>query len=626
MENNLNNTDWESGIVKADDPCESVRLLNESLSRMFNECFPLIKIKVSSRDPPFMSPLVKHLCKIRNNNTRHHRQADNVALQERINNLIRENQIRAVNNDNNSKKAGSRDWWNTVNRITGRKNQSIPVSSLIDPDIINSHFQTINTDANYSSPKPLLISEHIQVPTIDEHTVRSFLSCQKRTAPGPDEFPYWFWRDYSNHLAPVITKIFNSSIRLQVVPNLWKLANVLPIPKETPLVECDQLRPISLTNIIMRIFEKLVLKQELSSIMNLTVGNDQFAYKEKHNTTMALIKCYHNWVKWLDEDADFVRVFSFDFSKAFDTVPHHIVCSKLASLDINPYIINWIINFLGNRKQRVVVDGITTQFLSINRGVPQGSVLGPVLFALMVNDIRPVHPETNLLVKFADDTNLSVPVKANYDTSLAEVSNIQSWAQNNRMTLNMGKTKEMVVRGKTNKPVPPIAPAIERVPCLKLLGLIFQENPCNWDLYLENLLAKAGSRLYILRICKYYGYPKDQISTLFDSLVFSLILYGIEVWGAAFKGKYLDRVDKFLKRAYRYGYTSKNYVLTDIIRERDIKLWKIISEDVTHSLYELLPPKKTRTLRKRGHNFILPKVRTERYKISFINRCLFQFI
>jgi hypothetical protein len=180
----------------------------------------------------------------------------------------------------------------------------------------------------------------------------------------------------------------------------------------------------------------------------------------------------------------------------------------------------------------------------------------------------------------------------------------------------MTKTKEMVVRGKTNKPVPPILPAIERVPYLKLLGLIFQENPCNWDLYLDNLLARAGSRLYILRICKYYGYPKDQISTLFDSLVFSLILYGIEVWGAAFKGKYLDRAEKFLKRAYRYGYTSKNYVLADIIRERDMKLWKVISEDAAHSLYELLPLKKTRTLRNRGHNFILPKIRTEKNWLS----------
>ena len=83
---------------------------------------------------------------------------------------------------------------------------------------------------------------------------------------------------------------------------------------------------------------------------------------------------------------------------------------------------------------------------------------------------------------------------------------------------------------------------------------------------------------------------------------------------------------KFLKRAYRYGYTSKNYVLADIIRERDMKLWNVISEDAAHSLYELLPLKKTRTLRKRGHNFILPKIRTERYKRSFINRCLFQFI
>jgi hypothetical protein len=183
----------------------------------------------------------------------------------------------------------------------------------------------------------------------------------------------------------------------------------------------------------------------------------------------------------------------------------------------------------------------------------------------------------------------------------------------------MTKTKEMVVRGKTIKPVPPILPAIEHVSYLK-------ENPCNWDLYLDNLLTKAGSRLYILRICKYYGYPKDQISTLFDSLVFSLILYGIEVWGAAFKGKYLDRVEKFLKRAYRYGYTSKNYVLADIIRERDMKLWKVISENAAHSLYELLLLKKTRTLRKRDHNFILPKIRTERYKRSFINRCLFQFI
>jgi hypothetical protein len=97
---------------------------------------------------------------------------------------------------------------------------------------------------------------------------------------------------------------------------------------------------------------------------------------------MALIKCHHTWLKWLDNDANYVRIFSFDFNKAFDNVPPDILCTKLKRLAINPYIINWTINFLTNRQQGVVVDGIVTNYLDINRGVPQGIVLGPILFRL----------------------------------------------------------------------------------------------------------------------------------------------------------------------------------------------------------------------------------------------------
>ena len=91
---------------------------------------------------------------------------------------------------------------------------------------------------------------------------------------------------------------------------------------------------------------------------------------------MALIKCQYKWLKWLDNDANYVRVFYFDFRKAFDNVPHDILCLKLKTLSINPYIVNWIINFLSNRQQRVVVDGIITNYADINCGVPQGTVLG----------------------------------------------------------------------------------------------------------------------------------------------------------------------------------------------------------------------------------------------------------
>ena len=149
-------------------------------------------------------------------------------------------------------------------------------------------------------------------------------------------------------------------------------------------MDCNQLRPISLTNNIMRIFERLVCKHELSPVLKNEVGSDQFAYMKGRCTSMALIKCQHHWLNWLDRDADFVRVLSFDFSKAFDSVFHRVLCDKLKSYDINPYIINWVISFLCDRQQRVVVYGAVTKFLNINRGVPQGTVLGPILFSIMV--------------------------------------------------------------------------------------------------------------------------------------------------------------------------------------------------------------------------------------------------
>ena len=150
------------------------------------------------------------------------------------------------------------------------------------------------------------------------------------------------------------------------------------------------------------------------------------------------------------------------------------VCNKLMSLNINPYVINWIVSFLSNRKQRVVVDGFVTEFVSINRGVAQGTVLGPILFSIMVNDIRPVYPECNLLLKYADGLTLSIPVSAHQDHSLIEVNSIQHWAVRNRMKLNLTKTREMVVHGRISKPLPPLVQGIERKSWLKLLAIIFR--------------------------------------------------------------------------------------------------------------------------------------------------------
>ena len=137
-------------------------------------------------------------------------------------------------------------------------------------------------------------------------------------------------------------------------------------------------------------------------------------------------------MEWLDGDASGVRVFSFDFSKAFDTVPHEILCNKLKKLPIIPYIINWFINFPTNRYQRVLIDGVKTEYLPINREVSKGTLLRPILFSIMNNDIRPVQA-SNLVVKFADDINLGM-----------KVNNIKIWAETDRMKHSFKKTWEMV--------------------------------------------------------------------------------------------------------------------------------------------------------------------------------------
>ena len=183
-----------------------------------------------------------------------------------------------------------------MNKMTGRKSNNQMISSIIELDTINSFFKEINASLQYTAPEQLSIPNGTRIPTIDVNTVKWFLLNQKRTAEGPDQLPHWLWKDYAHQLALIITKIFNGSIMHQSVPSLWKTSNVWLIPKESPVTEYTQLRPISLTNIIMRLFERLVFKQEMSTEFKSITNNDQFGFRDGCNTTLELLKCQHIWL------------------------------------------------------------------------------------------------------------------------------------------------------------------------------------------------------------------------------------------------------------------------------------------------------------------------------------------
>ena len=214
----------------------------------------------------------------------------------------------------------------------------------------------------------------------------------------------------------------------------------------------------------MRLFERSIYKTEFSDVIK-AINSDQFAYKAKHNSSKALIICQHTWLQWLDNDTKFIRVLSFVFRKAFDSVPHDILCEKLKQMLVNPYVINWIINFLSVIKQRVVVDGITTEYFSINREIPQGSVQGPILFSIMINDIIPVYSH-NQIVKFADDITLNIKVDQTRNTSDIEIKNVMDWAS-------------------------PL-PMITSKTWLKILGITFQTTPVTRICTLKIYYAKQA--------------------------------------------------------------------------------------------------------------------------------------
>ena len=179
------------------------------------------------------------------------------------------------------------------------------------------------------------------------------------------------------------------------------------MPKVTPPKCLSDLRPISVTSILSRLCERYVVKQYLLPAIRSDDVVDQFAFRPTGSTTAALIYILYH-ITLLLETNDYVRCLPVDFSKAFDTVNHFILIEKLQKLDIPLIVINWIINFLTDRKQQVVINGRRYSRLSITRSILQGSGLGLLLFLIYILDVKPIC-KINILCKYADDLSQLCP-------------------------------------------------------------------------------------------------------------------------------------------------------------------------------------------------------------------------
>jgi hypothetical protein len=304
------------------------------------------------------------------------------------------------------------------------------------------------------------------VPAPAQHRVRtrltrSFITAQKvrkqikklkpTGAAGPDGITTKLLQMCQDEISPVLATIYRKSMNEGAVPEEWKTANVVPIFKKGSKKMPGNYRPISLTCISCKIMESL-LKDDIMLHLkrNNIITSSQHGFRKGRSCTTNLLEFMETVTKAADEGKA-VDVIYLDFAKAFDKVPIKRLIAKLTSIGIAGNMLNWISDWLSGRKQRVVVQGKYSSWREVLSGVPQGSVLGPVLFSIFINDLDETATAKQFLKKFADDTKLGQIIEQASDTAelQATLNRLCDWASTWGMAFNVQKCHVMHV-GRNN--------------------------------------------------------------------------------------------------------------------------------------------------------------------------------
>lgn len=456
----------------------------------------------------------------------------------------------------NDHKSNIKKQWSIINQCMNKsqKSKTVPTKADIngqeinDPltvaDHLNKFFSSIGKNtADKIPPASKTFDEYLGNPLphsfnfkhISSNDVNNVISSLENKNCNTDTIPNSLYKNCSNLIASPLAYLLNQSVRIGHFPNCFKKATVCPIYKSGDPNIPTNYRPISLLHPLSKIFEKIVYSQLINYMVeNNILSPFQFGFRENHSTTDAVTALLEIIYKKLNEKNTSALIF-IDLSRAFDTICHTILLRKLSHYGVSDIAVSWFKSYLQGRTQTTKINDTYSNSEKIDYGVPQGSILGPLLFLIYVNDFQRCHSEIS--IQYADDTSIIISDKQ--IPTLAEkckivLNEIYTWLNANKLSLNLSKTSYLIFSNKNDDidlQLELNGIRIERTTHTKILGIIIDDK-LSFKRHIDNTVNKLLKFTYILYRLKDVV-PKSALLTLYNSLIYSHLLYGITAWGSA---------------------------------------------------------------------------------------------
>ncbi|CAB3987788.1 RNA-directed DNA polymerase from mobile element jockey, partial [Paramuricea clavata] len=444
--------------------------------------------------------------------------------------------------------AGGRKFTEGPNLVADTFNRFF-FSSYSTPEVGNP--QVHSNDQHYHPSSPIPSLSQISLDSVD--VLAAIKTIDSSKAQGPDKIPAKILVECAEQISPSLTDLFNLSLQSGTLPTEWKLANIVPLLKKAPAEKVENYRAISLLSLVSKLLKRCILNKIIDHIAS-NLSNLQFGFLKGRSTTSQLLSVYHKIQEAMDAGIQTDMVF-LDFSKAFDFVNHHKLIFKLKLFGITGKLHEWLKDYLSNRSQQTTVLGATSMPLPVLSGVPQGSVLGPILFLIYINDIVEVVHRDSGMALYSDDSKCFKVIKSLNDSLLlqSDLDNLSSWSKSWNMDFN--ETKCAIVSF-TRKHHPIIqsyslnGSELRKVNEQKDLGILTTSS-MEWSSHVATVCSKANRTLGYIRRCSAEIGSLNARRTLYTSLVRSLFSYRSQLW-APQKIKYINMMERVQRRATKF--------------------------------------------------------------------------